>query len=215
MMMSRRTRGHLLVTGRMWSALKVARMRTCGRTTFRHLPTSSANTDQDGLKHLALQVQQVARDLTSMKEVLASGLPIVIGFSVYQSFESDRVTETGIVPMLAITSNRSAAIASCWWATMTPSRFIVGSRGSGAGQDGQHQPAAQRPGQPEQPEQRPAPGGHARGRAAHGRAAHGRAAHGRAAHGSIAAIRGVLTDDSRFPSSRRMTRPPPPAQPPR
>ena len=34
-----------------------------------------------------------------MKEVLADGLPIVIGFVVYQSFESDAVTNTGVVPM--------------------------------------------------------------------------------------------------------------------
>ena len=54
---------------------------------------------QDGIQHLALQVQQVRQDLTSMKEVLASGLPIVIGFTVFQSFESDQVTSTGIVPM--------------------------------------------------------------------------------------------------------------------
>jgi C1A family cysteine protease len=57
------------------------------------------NVFQDGLKHLAFGVQQVHQDLTSMKEVLASGLPIVVGFTVYQSFESDQVTETGIVPM--------------------------------------------------------------------------------------------------------------------
>ena len=56
---------------------------------------------QDGLKHLALQVQQVSQDLTSMKEVLVSGLPIVIGFVVYESFESDQVTKTGVVPMPA------------------------------------------------------------------------------------------------------------------
>ena len=53
----------------------------------------------DGLKHLTVQVQQVQQDLTSMKEVLADGLPIVIGFVVYQSFESDAVTNTGVVPM--------------------------------------------------------------------------------------------------------------------
>jgi C1A family cysteine protease len=58
-----------------------------------------AKVYQDGLLHLAPQVQQVAQDLTSMKEVLASGLPVVIGFVVYESFESDAVTKTGIVPM--------------------------------------------------------------------------------------------------------------------
>jgi C1A family cysteine protease len=57
------------------------------------------NVYQDGLQHLALQVQQVDQDLTAMKEVLADGLPIVIGFTVYESFESDEVTRTGIVPM--------------------------------------------------------------------------------------------------------------------
>jgi C1A family cysteine protease len=57
------------------------------------------NVYQDGLKHFAFVVQQVQQDLTSMKEVVASGLPIVVGFTVYQSFESDQVTETGIVPM--------------------------------------------------------------------------------------------------------------------
>jgi C1A family cysteine protease len=57
------------------------------------------NAYQDGLKHLAFGVQQVQQDLTAMKEVLTSGLPIVVGFTVYQSFESDQVTQTGIVPM--------------------------------------------------------------------------------------------------------------------
>ena len=54
---------------------------------------------QDGLLHLALQVQQVSQDLTSMKEVLASGLPIVIGFTVFPSFETATVTRTGTVPL--------------------------------------------------------------------------------------------------------------------
>jgi C1A family cysteine protease len=57
------------------------------------------NVYQDGLQHLALQVQQVQQDLATMKEVLSEGLPIVIGFTVYQSFESDHVAQTGIVPM--------------------------------------------------------------------------------------------------------------------
>ena len=61
--------------------------------------TPPQNVYQDGLQHLALQVQQVDQDLTAMKEVLVSGLPIVIGFTVFQSFESDEVTNTGIVPM--------------------------------------------------------------------------------------------------------------------
>ena len=37
--------------------------------------------------------------LTAMKGCLAAGNPIVIGFAVYDSFESDRVARTGVVPM--------------------------------------------------------------------------------------------------------------------
>ena len=39
--------------------------------------------------------------VTSYKNVLASGYPFVFGFTVYESFESDIVTRTGIVPMPA------------------------------------------------------------------------------------------------------------------
>jgi C1A family cysteine protease len=66
-------------------------------TKFADVPP--ANATEDGLKHLAFGVQQVHQDLTAMKEVLASGLPIVVGFTVYPSFESAQVGETGIVPM--------------------------------------------------------------------------------------------------------------------
>ena len=34
-----------------------------------------------------------------MKQRLASGLPIAVGFTVYQSWESDQLTQTGIVPL--------------------------------------------------------------------------------------------------------------------
>jgi C1A family cysteine protease len=65
--------------------------------TFAEQPPQ--NVFADGLLHRVLQVQQVSQDLTSMKEVLASGLPIVIGFTVYPSFESTHVDKTGVVPM--------------------------------------------------------------------------------------------------------------------
>lgn len=38
-------------------------------------------------------------NLDSIKTALASGFPIVVGFSVYESFEGSTVTKTGIVPM--------------------------------------------------------------------------------------------------------------------
>lgn len=66
-------------------------------TKFADKPPPAVFTDAK--KHLVLQVQQVRQDLTSMKEVLADGLPIVVGFVVYESFESDEVTKTGVVPL--------------------------------------------------------------------------------------------------------------------
>lgn len=43
--------------------------------------------------------QRLPRILSQMKGCLASGYPFVYGFSVYQSFISQKVHETGIVPM--------------------------------------------------------------------------------------------------------------------
>src|SRR6185369_4893812 len=37
--------------------------------------------------------------VSAMKGCLAAGNPIVIGFAVYESFESDQVARTGVVPM--------------------------------------------------------------------------------------------------------------------
>jgi C1A family cysteine protease len=45
-----------------------------------------------------LRVQQV---LNQMKGCLAAGFPFVFGFSVYESFESSQVAQSGIVPMPA------------------------------------------------------------------------------------------------------------------
>ena len=49
---------------------------------------------------------QVPQDLTHMKQALFSGSSIVIGIQVYDSFESDTVAQTGIVPMPNITNEK-------------------------------------------------------------------------------------------------------------
>lgn len=51
------------------------------------------------LKHQALQYMRVGQDLNSLKQCLAAGNPIVFGFAVYASFESQEVASTGVVPM--------------------------------------------------------------------------------------------------------------------
>jgi C1A family cysteine protease len=49
----------------------------------------------------AVQYQRVAQVLAQMKGCLASGYPFVYGFTVYESFESPQVAQTGIAPMPA------------------------------------------------------------------------------------------------------------------
>ena len=43
--------------------------------------------------------QRVEQTEPELRGCLASGYPFVFGFSVYESFESVRVTRTGVVPM--------------------------------------------------------------------------------------------------------------------
>lgn len=53
----------------------------------------------DALKDRALSYQRVQQSLSQMKACLASGYVFVAGISVYESFESDEVAKTGMVPM--------------------------------------------------------------------------------------------------------------------
>ena len=51
--------------------------------------------------HIILSYQRV-QTMNDMKTCLASGFPFVFGFTVYESFESKQVAETGILPMPAV-----------------------------------------------------------------------------------------------------------------
>ncbi len=55
----------------------------------------------DAKRYEALVYRSVSRSLSQLKAAIASGFPVVFGFTVYSSFESDTVTKTGIVPMPA------------------------------------------------------------------------------------------------------------------
>jgi C1A family cysteine protease len=52
-------------------------------------------------QHRTVSYMRVMQSLTQMKACLASGSPIIFGFTVYESFESAQVAATGIVPMPA------------------------------------------------------------------------------------------------------------------
>jgi C1A family cysteine protease len=56
---------------------------------------------QEALKHTAVSYQRVLQSAAQMKGCLAGGYPIVIGFTVYESFESAAVAKSGVVAMPA------------------------------------------------------------------------------------------------------------------
>jgi C1A family cysteine protease len=53
----------------------------------------------DAQKDIVKQYARVMQSAPSIKGTLAHGHPVVFGFTVYESFESDAVAATGIVPM--------------------------------------------------------------------------------------------------------------------
>jgi C1A family cysteine protease len=59
----------------------------------------SAQAYADAKDDVATQYQRVTQSLVQMKGCLASGLPFVFGFTVYESFESAEVASTGQAPM--------------------------------------------------------------------------------------------------------------------
>jgi C1A family cysteine protease len=58
-----------------------------------------ATAYQAALSEVAIGYQRVTQSLPQLKGALAAGFPMVFGFTVYESFESDAVAKTGIVPM--------------------------------------------------------------------------------------------------------------------
>jgi C1A family cysteine protease len=55
----------------------------------------------DALANKANQYLSIAADLIHLKACLAGGFPFVLGISVYESFESPAVAQSGIVPLPA------------------------------------------------------------------------------------------------------------------
>jgi C1A family cysteine protease len=54
---------------------------------------------QEAVNNRVLSYQRVPQTLTSLKACLAHGYPIVFGFQVYETFESQQVAATGVVPL--------------------------------------------------------------------------------------------------------------------
>lgn len=66
---------------------------------FAKKPPDAAYKEARGYR--ITEYQRLPRNLVSMKTCLAAWYPFVFGFSVYESFESDSVAKTGVMPMPA------------------------------------------------------------------------------------------------------------------
>lgn len=55
--------------------------------------------EKDAALHKVIKYMKVNPDPDSIKSALFQGFPLVIGISVFKSFESDSVAKTGIIPM--------------------------------------------------------------------------------------------------------------------
>lgn len=64
---------------------------------FTVAPSQTVATN--GLLHIVKTPIQVSQNINDIKAVLASGFPFIFGFMVYESFESQEVANTGIMPM--------------------------------------------------------------------------------------------------------------------
>jgi len=64
---------------------------------FSDRPSDAAYTE--ARKEIIKQYSRVPVKLPNMQNVLTHGIPIVFGMSIYESFESDAVSQTGMVPM--------------------------------------------------------------------------------------------------------------------
>jgi C1A family cysteine protease len=82
----------------------VAQLGVCPETDWPYDISTYTNTPPqqdytDALKDRILTYQAPPQQLFALKSVLAGGRPIVFGFTVYESFESQQVASTGVVPM--------------------------------------------------------------------------------------------------------------------
>lgn len=64
---------------------------------FARKPTAAAY--KAALNHRALEYARVTQSHDQIRRTLASGRPVMFGFSVFESFESEQVAQDGMVPM--------------------------------------------------------------------------------------------------------------------
>jgi len=105
-------------------------------TKFSQQPPGQAY--QDAKQDIVSSYARVAQSLTQMQGCLAAGYPFVFGFTVYESFESDAVASTGVVPMPASGERvlGGHAVAAVGYNNATRSFIVRNSWGPGWGAKG-------------------------------------------------------------------------------
>jgi C1A family cysteine protease len=93
---------------------------------------------QDGKETVALQYLSVPQVLTQLKGCLAAGFPVIFGFSVYESFESLQMANTGIgiLPTPGEKCIGGHAVLCVGYDDTTSTFFIRNSWGSSWGMQG-------------------------------------------------------------------------------
>jgi C1A family cysteine protease len=91
----------------------------------------------DGLKRQVTSYQRI-ETLDQMRACLASGYPFVFGFTVYESFESQAVAKTGVVPMPGPKERPLGghAVMAAGYNDSTKRFLVCNSWGTGWGQKG-------------------------------------------------------------------------------
>lgn len=84
----------------------IAKLGVCPETEWpydigRFAVKPTPNCYTDALKNKGIQYLSVNQDLSHLKACVATGYPFVFGISVYDSFESPEVAQTGMVPVPA------------------------------------------------------------------------------------------------------------------
>jgi C1A family cysteine protease len=105
-------------------------------TKFTNEPPPAAYTD--ALKTRATSYARVPRTLQQMKGCLASGYPFVLGFTVYEAFESPDVASTGVLNMPQSSEQvlGGHAVLAVGYDDKSQRFIIRNSWGSGWGQKG-------------------------------------------------------------------------------
>jgi C1A family cysteine protease len=103
---------------------------------FRVKPSRAAYAD--GAKHKIFNYARIGQSLLQLQSALANNDPFVFGFSVYESFESDQVAKTGIMPMPSQRENLLGghAVLCCGFFNNTKTFLVRNSWGTDWGQQG-------------------------------------------------------------------------------